>query len=167
LLHEPFFKGLSLEPWASASLWGENGRKTLKSFSLCRRGDLRHDLSSEKKATQKIYPAKTSLESINLTERPTPLANCDVMPLPWKQQPTTSHSTSYKRRYAYTASGGLWSNVRDLWSGLDLHSGAVRRVHSTFISEFSVETHKLEVAQKQWEGTTEIRKVPAGETGVS
>jgi len=43
----------------------------------------------------------------------------------------------------------------------------VRRVHSTFISEFSVGTHKLEVALKPWDSTTEIGKIPAGETGVS
>jgi hypothetical protein len=50
---------------------------------------------------------------------------------------------------------------------LDLHTGAVRRVHSTFISEFPVETHKLEVAAKPWDRTTEIGKILAGETGVS
>jgi hypothetical protein len=46
-------------------------------------------------------------------------------------------------------------------------SPAVRRVQSTFISEFPVRTHKLEVAQKPWNRTTEIGKFPAGETGVN
>jgi hypothetical protein len=49
---------------------------------------------------------------------------------------------------------------------LDLHIGAVRRVHSTSISEFSTERHKLEVAPKPWDSTTEIGMIPAGETGV-
>jgi hypothetical protein len=40
-------------------------------------------------------------------------------------------------------------------------------VHSTFISEFSVDTHKLEVAPKLWDGTTEIGNIPAGEIGVA
>jgi hypothetical protein len=44
----------------------------------------------------------------------------------------------------------------------DLHIGAVRRVHSTLISEFSVETHKLEVATKPRDKTTEIYKIPTG-----
>jgi hypothetical protein len=41
------------------------------------------------------------------------------------------------------------------------------RVHSTFISEFSVEKHKLEVAQKPWDRTTEIGKIPAGKVGAA
>jgi hypothetical protein len=49
---------------------------------------------------------------------------------------------------------------------LDLHIGEMRNVHSTFTAEFSVETHKLEVAPKSWDSTTEIGKIPAGETGV-
>jgi hypothetical protein len=49
---------------------------------------------------------------------------------------------------------------------LDLHTGAVRRVHSTIISEFSIETHKLEIVPKPWDSTMEIGRIPAGETGV-
>jgi hypothetical protein len=41
----------------------------------------------------------------------------------------------------------------------------MRRVCSTLIFEFFVETHKLEVMPKLWDSTTEIRKIPAGETG--
>jgi hypothetical protein len=41
------------------------------------------------------------------------------------------------------------------------------RVHSTFISEFSEETHKLEVAPNPWDRTTETEKIPAGEAGVA
>jgi hypothetical protein len=41
--------------------------------------------------------------------------------------------------------------VTMVWaSHLELHVEAVRRVHSTFIFEFSLETHKLEVALKPW-----------------
>jgi hypothetical protein len=55
-----------------------------------------------------------------------------------------------------------------VWAlNLDLHIGAARRVHSTFISEFPVGTHKLEVALKPRDTTTEIEPIPAGETGVS
>jgi hypothetical protein len=43
----------------------------------------------------------------------------------------------------------------------------VRRVHSTFISEFPVGTHKLEVAPKLWDTATETGKIPAGEMGVN
>jgi hypothetical protein len=50
---------------------------------------------------------------------------------------------------------------------LDLHIEAVRRVDSTFSSEFIIGTHKLKVASKPWERTTEIGKIPAGETGVN
>jgi hypothetical protein len=50
---------------------------------------------------------------------------------------------------------------------LDLQKGAVRRVHSTFISEFPVETQKFQVAPKPWDRTTEIGEIPDGETGVS
>jgi hypothetical protein len=50
---------------------------------------------------------------------------------------------------------------------LDLHIGAMSRVYSTFISEISIKTHKLEVAPKPWDRTTEIGQIPAGETGVS
>jgi hypothetical protein len=39
------------------------------------------------------------------------------------------------------------------------------RVHSTFISELFIKTHKLEVTSKTWDSTTETGKVPAGETG--
>jgi hypothetical protein len=38
-------------------------------------------------------------------------------------------------------------------------------VHSTSIFEFSVETHNLEVIPKLRNSTTEIGKIPAGETG--
>jgi hypothetical protein len=48
----------------------------------------------------------------------------------------------------------------------DPHLPALRRVHSTFISEFSVKMHKLKVAPKPWDSTKEIQKIPAGETGV-
>jgi hypothetical protein len=50
---------------------------------------------------------------------------------------------------------------------LDLHIGAMRRVHSTFISEFPIDTHKLEVAPKLWVRTMEIREIPVGEIEVS
>jgi hypothetical protein len=51
---------------------------------------------------------------------------------------------------------------------LDLHIGEVRRVHSTFISEFFiVEIHKLDIALKLGGSTTQTRKIPAGEIGVS
>jgi hypothetical protein len=49
----------------------------------------------------------------------------------------------------------------------DLHIGAISGVHSTFISEFSVETHKLEVAPKPWDRMTETGKILVGETGVA
>jgi hypothetical protein len=48
---------------------------------------------------------------------------------------------------------------------LDLHIGAVRRVHSTFIYEFSTEAHKMQVIVKSWGSTMEIGKIPSGETG--
>jgi hypothetical protein len=47
-----------------------------------------------------------------------------------------------------------------------LQKGAARRFHSTFLSEFSVETLKFEVMPKPWDCTTEIGKIPAGEAGV-
>jgi hypothetical protein len=34
---------------------------------------------------------------------------------------------------------------------LDLHTEAMRRAHSTFISEFYTEKHKLEVMPKPWD----------------
>jgi hypothetical protein len=43
---------------------------------------------------------------------------------------------------------------------LHLHIGAVRRVHSTFTSVFSVETHKLEAVPKS------TGKIPDDEMGV-
>jgi hypothetical protein len=49
---------------------------------------------------------------------------------------------------------------------LDLHIGAVRIAHSTFISEFFTNSHKLEVTLKLWDNTMEIGQIPAGETGV-
>jgi len=49
---------------------------------------------------------------------------------------------------------------------LNLYIRTVRRVHSTFIFEFSVETTKLEVTLKLWDGMTEIAKICDGETGV-
>jgi hypothetical protein len=42
---------------------------------------------------------------------------------------------------------------------LELHIGAVKRVYSTFITEFSVDTHNLEVAPKPWDSTTEERSL--------
>jgi hypothetical protein len=49
---------------------------------------------------------------------------------------------------------------------LDLHIGTVRGVHSTFISEFSVQTDGLEVAPKPWDSTMETGKILDGEAGV-
>jgi hypothetical protein len=40
------------------------------------------------------------------------------------------------------------------------------RVHSTFITEFSVKTHKSEVAAKPWDRTMVIGKISAGKRGV-
>jgi hypothetical protein len=54
--------------------------------------------------------------------------------------------------------------VRDLHS--NLHIEAMRSVHSTFISDFAVGTHKLEAEPKLWDSTMEIGKTTAGETGV-
>jgi hypothetical protein len=42
----------------------------------------------------------------------------------------------------------------------------VRRVHLTFISEFPIETHKLQGMPKPHDSTKEIGKTPAGEAGV-
>jgi hypothetical protein len=50
---------------------------------------------------------------------------------------------------------------------LHLYVGPVSRVYSTSISQFSAETHKIEVAPKPWEWKTEIGKVPNGEAGVA
>jgi hypothetical protein len=45
-------------------------------------------------------------------------------------------------------------------------AGAMRRVHLAIISEFSVQTYKLEIAPKSWGSPTEIGKIPTGKTGV-
>jgi hypothetical protein len=62
-------------------------------------------------------------------------------------------------------SGCTWSIVRA--SHLDLDMGTVRRVHSTFITEFPVRTHKSEVMLNLQDNTMEIGQILAGETGVS
>jgi hypothetical protein len=50
---------------------------------------------------------------------------------------------------------------------LDLHTTViVRRAHMTFIFEFSIKTHRLEVAPKPWDSTMEIGNIPADERGV-
>jgi hypothetical protein len=45
----------------------------------------------------------------------------------------------------------------------------ITREESTqpYFLQFPVGTHKLEVAPKPWDRTTEIGKIPAGETGVN
>jgi hypothetical protein len=49
----------------------------------------------------------------------------------------------------------------------DFHIGAVRRVQQpSSLIEFSIGSQKSEVASKRWDGTTEIRTILAGETGV-
>jgi hypothetical protein len=52
-------------------------------------------------------------------------------------------------------------------SQLDLDMGTVRRVHSTFITEFPVRTHKSEVMLNLQDSIMEIGQILAGETGVS
>jgi hypothetical protein len=49
---------------------------------------------------------------------------------------------------------------------LDFHIEAVRRDNSTFFSEFSTETHKLEVMPIPQDSTMETGMIPAGETGI-
>jgi hypothetical protein len=49
----------------------------------------------------------------------------------------------------------------------DLHRGTVRRVHSTFISEFSVQSYKLQFVLKPRDSKTEMGKIPEDETRVS
>ena len=38
----------------------------------------------------------------------------------------------------------------------DLHIGAARRVHSTFIFEFSLGAHKLKITPKPWDSSMEM-----------
>jgi hypothetical protein len=48
----------------------------------------------------------------------------------------------------------------------DLHTGVIRRDHSTFIFDFCGETKKLEVVLRLWDSIMEIGKIPAGETEI-
>jgi hypothetical protein len=41
---------------------------------------------------------------------------------------------------------------------VDLQRGAVRKVHSTFIFEFSVGAYKLEITLKPWDSSVEIHR---------
>jgi hypothetical protein len=52
-------------------------------------------------------------------------------------------------------------------SHLDLYMRAVARVHSTFISKFSMETHKLKVMLTPLGSTKKLGKIPAGKNGAS
>jgi hypothetical protein len=84
-------------------------------------------------------------------------------------QPPFSGNTSgwHNQTNGYTAVGesmlpgpqpGHCVGVRNLWPmvpHLGLHTGAMSRVHSTFISAFSVQTHKLEATPKPWDRTIE------------
>jgi hypothetical protein len=49
---------------------------------------------------------------------------------------------------------------------IDLNIEAVRRVHSTLIFESPIGIHKFRLAQKLWDITTKIGKIPATEIGV-
>jgi hypothetical protein len=55
-----------------------------------------------------------------------------------------------------------------IWAlNLNLHRRAVKkRVHSTFVFEFPIQTHKLEVMLQPWDRITETVKIPADETEV-
>jgi hypothetical protein len=49
---------------------------------------------------------------------------------------------------------------------LDLHKEVVIRVHSTFISKFSIKMNKLKVTPNLIDSTKEMEKIPSGDKGV-
>jgi hypothetical protein len=54
-----------------------------------------------------------------------------------------------------------------IWAlNLNLHRRAAKRVHSTFVFEFPIQTHKLKVMLQPWDRITETVKIPADETEV-